>query len=91
MRPEELPERTKLIQLAEESAELAQAALKLIRSLDGDTPVSEVDARDHLREEIADVKLCADVLTSKADDYIVKSIYAKKYRRWEKRINGIVV
>lgn len=88
MRPEELPERTKLIQLAEESAELAQAALKLIRSLDGDTPVSEVDARDHLREEIADVKLCADVLTSKADDYIIKATYAQKYRRWEKRING---
>lgn len=87
MRPEDLPLRTRLIQLAEESAELAQAALKMVRVIYGDTPVTFDDACDHLREEIADVKLCADIITSKDDDKIIRGIYADKYRRWEERLN----
>ena len=87
MRPEDLPLRTRLIQLAEESAELAQASLKLVRAIEGDTPVDEAQAHDHLLEEIGDVKLCADIITSSDDDKAIRAIYANKYRRWEERLN----
>lgn len=87
MRPEDLPLRTRLIQLAEESAELAQASLKLVRAIEGDTPVDEAQAHDHLLEEIGDVKLCADIITSADDDKAIRAIYANKYRRWEERLN----
>lgn len=53
----DLPRRTRLIQLTEESAELAQAALKTVRAMDGDTPVSESEALTHLIEEMADVSV----------------------------------
>lgn len=88
MRPEDLPLRTRLIQLAEEASELAQAALKLVRSIEGDTPVDEMQAHDHLLEEIGDVKLCADIITSAEDDKAIRAIYANKYRRWKGRLNN---
>ena len=88
MRPEDLPLRTRLIQLAEESAELAQASLKLVRAIEGDTPVDETQAHDHLLEEIGDVKLCADIITSADDDKVIRAIYANKYRRWKGRLNN---
>ena len=88
MRPEDLPIEKKLIQLAEESAELAQAALKLIRATEGDTPMAAVDAREHLLEEIADVKLCADITTTKVEDKKIRAIYTRKCRRWEERLSG---
>lgn len=88
MRPEDLPLKSKLIQLAEESAELAQASLKMIRSLEGDTPISEADAREHLLEEIADVKLCADIITTKVEDKKIRAIYTRKCKRWEERLTG---
>lgn len=55
-----LPEEEVLAQLAEEAAELAQAALKLRRVLDGTnpTPLSESKARAALAEERTDVSLC---------------------------------
>ena len=55
-----------LRQLAEECAELAQAALKLIRvqHMEG-TPVEPVFARARLMNEVADVSLMLDV-TSRA-------------------------
>lgn len=49
-----------LRQLAEECTELAQAALKLIRSRRKETPMREDEAREHLIEEIADVFVMAD-------------------------------
>lgn len=88
MRPEDLPIEKKLIQLAEESAELAQAALKLIRATEGDTPMAAADAREHLLEEIGDVKLCADIITSADEDKAIRAIYANKYRRWKERLNN---
>lgn len=48
-----------LRQLAEECTELAQAALKLIRSRRKETPMREDEAREHLVEEIADVFVMA--------------------------------
>ena len=86
MRPEDLPVKTKLIQLAEEAAELSQASLKLIRAMERNTPVTEMDAKMHLLEEIADVMLCSKVLTSRVDDRIVTETLAAKYRRWEERL-----
>lgn len=53
MRPEDLPEETLLIQLAEEAVELSQACIKLYRAMHGDTPVSEADARDQFMKEIS--------------------------------------
>ena len=88
MKPEELPVRTKLIQLAEEGAELSQAALKLVRSLDGDTPVPESQAKAHLLEEIADVMVCTFALIGQADMMAVEAIARQKSKRWEGRLNG---
>lgn len=88
MIPQELPLETKLIQLAEEAAELSQASLKMLRAMHGDTPVPETDARMHLLEELADVALCSKVITSKVDDRIVKGIMMQKAKRWEERLNG---
>ena len=50
-----------LEQLAEEAAELSQAALKLARVLRGEnpTPVTELEAWKHLVEEYTDVYQCA--------------------------------
>ena len=47
-----------LRQTAEEAAELAQAALKVIRAAKGTTPLDGEDAVDMLVEEIADVQNC---------------------------------
>ena len=88
MKPQDLPIKTKLIQLAEEASELSQASLKLVRAMDGDTPVPVMDAKLHLLEEIADVALCSKMLTSKADDRIVKGIMMQKETRWEMRLDG---
>lgn len=50
--------------LAEEATELAQAALKMRRTLDksNPTPMTTGDASRNLNEEFADVLLCAAVL-----------------------------
>ena len=79
-----LPETEVLAQLAEEAAELAQAALKLRRVLDGTnpTPLSESEARAALAEERTDVSLCVDLLQIEVD----KELYRKKYDRWRWRL-----
>lgn len=72
--------------LAEECAELAQAALKLRRVFDGTnpTPVSEEDAMEKFYEEIADVKLYCSTLDIPAR--YISEIMAKKQKRWEERL-----
>ena len=45
-----------LRQMAEECAELNHASLKLVRSMNGETPLPITAARANLIEEIADVK-----------------------------------
>lgn len=79
-----LPETEVLAQLAEEAAELAQAALKLRRVLDGTnpTPLSESEARAALAEERTDVSLCVDLLQIEVD----KELYRKKHDRWRGRL-----
>ena len=74
--------------LAEEAAELSQAALKLRRALDqrNPTPVSMTDASDKLNEEFADVILCAAALG--IDENGVERYVRQKAARWTARLEG---
>ena len=73
-----------LAQLAEECAELAQAALKLRRALDGKnpTPNTEEERRRALLEEYTDVIHCALVLDLEMDLDQIR----KKTERWMRRL-----
>lgn len=53
-----------LRQLAEENCELAQASLKLVRAMNGETPMSIADARAAFLEEYADVLLMTTIFMS---------------------------
>lgn len=83
-----VPTREQLAQLAEEAAELAQAALKLRRALDGTnpTPVSIDTALDNLKEEIADVCLQFDVLNIDIATPEHRARKTSKLQRWVDRI-----
>jgi len=77
-------------QLAEESAELTQAALKMVRVMRDETPVRWQEAQDHLLEEIADVwimtdMLAEDVLTQEAR-FKIEAIRAEKEKRMRERM-----
>jgi NTP pyrophosphatase (non-canonical NTP hydrolase) len=79
-----------LAQLAEEASELAQAALKVRRTIvkDNPTPVTRRQAEDALLEEIADVKLCLHVAGFEAVRHKIqvnRTITAKA-ERWLKRL-----
>lgn len=80
------PKEYRLRILAEESAELSQTALKMIRAIEGDTPVSEAEALSSLIEESADVLNGLIVtLTRKQWDSVIR-IMKRKLERWEKRL-----
>ena len=79
-----------LAQLAEECAELGQAALKLRRAIVGTnpTPVSREAAEAALTEEIADVLLCIDLACMDRSwpiGNIFKAMEAKE-ARWLSRL-----
>lgn len=76
-----------LAQTAEESAELAQAALKLRRAIDGSnpTPKSVHEATDAFNEELADVLLAAYV-AGYDEDAVAKNI-KRKIKRWIERLD----
>lgn len=84
-----LPEDELLVQLAEEAAELAHAALKLRRCQIGlnPTPVLPMQAEANLIEELADVRLCAEVLDrgTRIKNQI-DGIAASKLGRWAERL-----
>lgn len=87
-----VPREELLCQLAEEAAELGQAALKLRRTM-GDqnpTPVSYDEALERLHEEIADVKLVLKCLgmDSAYDRGRHLSIMQGKIGRWVRRLRG---
>lgn len=84
----DLPEETRLIQLAEEASELAQACLKMVRVMDGDTPLPEQYVRDNLIEEMADVSVCMTALQDIAPLAQIGEIITQKAQRWEDRLNG---
>lgn len=88
-----MPER--LTQLAEECAELGQAALKLRRVIDGTnpTPVGMKKAQDALMEEAADVLLCMAVTVPgvEADlsvNWMIWKIVKEKTARWADRLRA---
>ena len=83
-----LPQTELLAQLAEECAELGQAALKLRRVLDGSnpTPVSYHDAKLALLEEAADVQLCMRTVHALADRAVIEDIIRRKQDRWLLRL-----
>ena len=84
----DLPYRDLLEQLAEESAELSQAALKLIRASgmsQNPTPISEDEALASLKEEANDVLIVLEILGF-CDQRAVRDWH--KLVRWAKRIQG---
>lgn len=92
MRPRDyLTEGELLCQLAEEAAELAQAALKERRALEDDnpTPVSYTDAHANLLEEVADVYVSLGELLSLLDWEVVAHTRAEKEKRWIERLKEV--
>lgn len=77
-----------LRQTAEEAAELAQAALKVIRVARGTTPLDGETAVDILIEEVADVQNCIAVLAERLTALRDKAdkISVEKMRRWRERL-----
>lgn len=91
MNIKEILDKTELLaQLAEESAELSQAVLKLRRAIMGinPTPKSIAQCEVSLDEEIADVELCLNELGFHFEDhlFIQSEIMAAKQKRWLTRL-----
>lgn len=80
------PKEYRLRILAEEAAELSQAALKLIRAIEGDTPVTEADAMTNLIEEAADVLNGLIVTLTRQQWNSVIHVMRAKLARWERRL-----
>ena len=80
------PKEYRLRILAEEAAELSQAALKLIRAIEGDTPVTEAEAMSNLIEEAADVFNGLIVVLTRKQWDSVKRVMRAKLARWERRL-----
>ena len=95
-----LPKTEILAQLAEEASELAQAALKLRRALDGanPTPKSVAECEANLMEEFSDISnavtaLCdawfGDNLDSECEFWDAeREIEDAKYKRWLSRLEA---
>lgn len=89
-----LPRTEMLAQLAEESSELSQAALKLRRALDdtNPTPMSIAECEENLIEEAADVLLCLYVCgfdTDGAEGVQMNQVAMKKFNRWIQRLEAL--
>ena len=84
---EHIDKRTLLEQLAEEAAELSQAALKLIRAegLSGNpTNRNALIAREQLNDEVDDVLMIVDELKIP----VLESYANDKWQRWANRIRA---
>lgn len=77
-----LPKTEILAQLAEEASELAQAALKLRRALDGTnpTPKSVEECLENIQEKMADVFVCLTMFGKSAerDGILIYNRYMEK-------------
>ncbi len=83
----------RLLQVIEESSELAAAASKLyrIKYTDNPSPVDILDAEANLLEEIADVNVSSNCYTydkNTANDTIHK-IEERKTARWRNRLEEV--
>lgn len=92
---QKLGARERLEVLAEEAAELSQAALKMIRAYKmggvvNPTPVTPKEALENLFEEIADVELAVEAL---GFYYMsrrrIGEIKEEKRSRWVERLKGV--
>lgn len=82
-----------MCQLAEECSELAQAALKLKREMEGTNPPQEsiLECWESLEEEMADVDLVMGELLSAGNGLCIErlvDIRIDKRERWLKRLRG---
>lgn len=77
-------------QLAEEAAEVSQAALKLRRAITrtNPTPIDAETAKNKLLEEIADVVITLDVMMGDADWNVIWAFSVRKLDRWVERLKG---
>lgn len=82
---------TLLCQLAEEAAELAQAALKERRTLTSENPTPKTyqNAHTDLLEEVADVYVSLGELLSLIDWEVVAHTRAEKEQRWIERLKEV--
>lgn len=87
-----LPMEERLLQLAEECAELSRAALKLRRAITGanPTPRSAKECTYQLMEEISDVFTCVDVIAMElGPEMLVRNVeetMREKAERWARRL-----
>ena len=80
-----------LRQMAEECCELSQAALKMVRAYNNETPVSVSKARQKLVEELADVKIMFNIVYSLLSDNELSdydTVLKYKKDRFSKRIRA---
>lgn len=79
-----------LCQLAEEASELAQAALKLKRAMEGTnpTPMSVEECVANMDEEIADTAYLVDLLGYNEPEHMLAQsrVVQRKVERWLKRL-----
>lgn len=86
--------RERLEVLAEEAAELSQAALKMIRAYKmggavNPTPITPNEALENLFEEVADVELAEEALGMYyLNRRRIEAIKEEKRSRWVKRLEG---
>lgn len=86
--------RERLETLAEEAAELSQAALKMIRAYKmggavNPTPITPNEALENLFEEVADVELAEEALGMYyMNRRRIEEIKEKKRSRWVERLKG---
>ena len=90
---QKLGARERLEVLAEEAAELSQAALKMIRAYRmggavNPTPLTQEDALDNLFEEVADVELVVETLGLYVNRGRIEEIKEEKRSRWIERLKG---
>ena len=85
---EKTPPAELLAGLAEEAAELAQAALKMRRVITGvsPTPTTREKAYEGLQEEIADVMLFLKLLDLDRHQFEYRKIMQAKIARWADRL-----
>lgn len=86
-----LTKRDLLEQLAEESAELAKAAIKMIRAsgyTPNVTPTSEISAYRNLEEEINDVLMVIEALGFNLEIRTAFAENSPKWERWYRRVTG---
>lgn len=90
---QKLGARERLEVLAEEAAELSQAALKMIRAYQmggavNPTPLTQEEALDNLFEEVADVELAVETLGLYVNRGRIEEIKEEKRSRWIERLKG---